>query len=67
MYRGSLINENKWRAIQGGVNSSLIDFGKQEQVPFVNLFDEMMEFIDDVVDYNEKIKLSQLLKIINYF
>ena len=38
MYRGSLINENKWRAIQGGVNSNLIDFGKQKEVAFINLF-----------------------------
>tara|TARA_B100000287_G_scaffold430923_1_gene487135 strand:+ start:185 stop:1291 length:1107 start_codon:yes stop_codon:yes gene_type:complete len=49
-YRGSLISENKWRAIKGGVNSNLIDFGKQQEIPFINLFDEMLEFVDDVVD-----------------
>tara|TARA_B100001750_G_C15518490_1_gene609388 strand:- start:368 stop:1474 length:1107 start_codon:yes stop_codon:yes gene_type:complete len=49
-YRGSLINENKWRAIRGGVDSKLIDFGRQEEAPFINLFDEMLEFVDDVVD-----------------
>lgn len=49
-YRGSLINENKWRAIKSGVDSNLIDFSKQQEVPFIKLFDEMMEFIDDVVD-----------------
>jgi len=49
-YRGSLINENKWRAIKSGVNSNMIDFGKQKEIPFINLFDEMLEFVDDVVD-----------------
>jgi carboxylate-amine ligase len=49
-YRGSLINENKWRAIRSGVDSKLIDFGKQQEIPFINLFDEMLEFVDDVVD-----------------
>ena len=49
-YRGSLINENKWRAIRGGVNSNLIDFGNQKEVPFIELFDEMLEFVDDVVE-----------------
>ena len=33
-YRGSLISENKWRAIKGGVDSKLIDFGKQKGNPF---------------------------------
>ena len=61
-YRGSLVNENKWRAIQGGINSSLIDFGKQEEVPFINLFNEMMEFIDDVVDLLGSRKQIEYLK-----
>tara|TARA_B100000131_G_C18067533_1_gene593167 strand:+ start:274 stop:1380 length:1107 start_codon:yes stop_codon:yes gene_type:complete len=49
-YRGSLINENKWRAIKSGINSHLIDFGKQKEIDFKDLFYEMMDFIDDVVD-----------------
>ena len=28
----------------------IIDFGKQKEVPFIKLFDEMLEFVDDVVD-----------------
>ena len=28
----------------------LIDFGKEEEVPFATLMDELLEFIDDVVD-----------------
>ena len=49
-YRGSLINENKWRAIKGGVNSNLIDFGNHQEIPFIDLFDEMLDFVDDVVE-----------------
>jgi len=65
-YRGSLINENKWRAIKLGVNSKLIDFSIKEEVPFINLFDEMMEFVDDVVDtLDSRKQIENLRKIIN--
>ncbi|MDP5122123.1 MAG: carboxylate-amine ligase [Spirosomaceae bacterium] len=49
-YRRNLINENKWRAARDGVNAKLIDFGKEEEVPFKQLVGELLEFIDDVLD-----------------
>ena len=49
-YRKVLINENKWRAARDGIQGKLIDFGKQEEVPYVNLAHEMLDFVDDVVD-----------------
>ena len=49
-YRRVLINENKWRAARWGMEAQLIDFGKQEEVPFESLINELLEFIDDVVD-----------------
>ena len=49
-YLPSLINENKWRAIRHGIDGSLIDFGKQIEVPFRALALELLEFVDDVVD-----------------
>ncbi|MCG2461717.1 carboxylate-amine ligase [Flavobacteriaceae bacterium F89] len=49
-YRRILINENKWRAARWGVEAKLIDFGKEEEVPFALLVQELLEFIDDVVD-----------------
>lgn len=49
-YRRVLINENKWRAARYGIESKLIDFGKEEEVSFPGLINELMEFIDDVVD-----------------
>lgn len=50
MYNRSLINENKWRASRYGLDSKLIDFGKQEEVDTRALILELLEFVDDVVD-----------------
>ena len=45
IYRSSLIQENKWRALRYGIDASLIDFGKQVEVPFRDLIHEAMDFI----------------------
>jgi carboxylate-amine ligase len=50
IYRRDLIRENKWRAVRYGVGGKLIDFGKQEEVPFPQLADELIDLLDDVVD-----------------
>ena len=50
VYRRILINENKWRAARWGIEAKLIDFGKEEEVPFATLINELLEFIDDVID-----------------
>src|SRR5690606_41927815 len=44
------LTENKWRASKDGVDAMLIDFGKEKEVPFRNLLEELLAFIDDVVD-----------------
>jgi len=49
-YRRALIMENKWRASRYGIHGKLVDFGREEEVPFSDLVEEMLEFIDDVVD-----------------
>ncbi len=49
-YLPSLIQENKWRAMRGGMDAKLIDFGKQTEVPMKELAVELLEFVDDVVD-----------------
>lgn len=49
-YRRILINENKWRASKDGISANLIDFGKEEQLPYARLLEELLLFIDDVVD-----------------
>ena len=50
LYRRSLLNENKQRAARFGIGGKLIDFGKRKEVPFSELLDELLEFVDDVVD-----------------
>jgi len=49
-YRRALLQENKARAARFGTEAKLIDFGKGEEVPFTDLLDELLAFIDDVVD-----------------
>jgi carboxylate-amine ligase len=49
-YRRALILENKWRASRYGIEGKLIDFGKEIEVEFRSLMDELLEFLDDVVD-----------------
>ncbi|MCS6916792.1 MAG: carboxylate-amine ligase [Chitinophagales bacterium] len=50
LYKRALINENKWRAARYGIEGKLIDFGKQMEVPFPELLEELIAFVDDVVD-----------------
>ncbi|WP_300671792.1 carboxylate-amine ligase [Soonwooa sp.] len=49
-YRRLMISENKWRASKDGIHANLIDFGKETSVPYSDLLDELLMFIDDVVD-----------------
>lgn len=49
-YSPTLIQENKWRAMRGGMDAQLIDLGKQAEVPMRRLAEEICEFVDDVVD-----------------
>jgi glutamate---cysteine ligase / carboxylate-amine ligase len=51
VYPADLIEENKWRAVRFGLEGNLIDFGKEQERPAMDLIHELLEwFIDDVVD-----------------
>ena len=50
LHRRSLIQENKWRAARWGVTGRLIDLGKMVEVPTPQLMEEILDFVDDVVD-----------------
>jgi carboxylate-amine ligase len=50
IYPRALIEENKWRAARWGVEGKLIDFGKRIEVPMRELGEELLAFVDDVVD-----------------
>ena len=50
VYQRALINENKWRAVRYGLDGEMIDFGKQQSIAARDLMEELIEFVDDVVD-----------------
>jgi carboxylate-amine ligase len=50
VYSRSLIEENKWRAVRYGLDGQLIDFGRKQQLPAGDLVNELLEYVDDVVD-----------------
>lgn len=50
LYRRALVMENKWRASRYGISGKLIDFGRQMEMPAVDLIHELLQFVDDVVD-----------------
>ncbi|MBE2281643.1 MAG: carboxylate-amine ligase [Ignavibacteriaceae bacterium] len=50
LYRRALIAENKWRASRYGISGKLIDFGRKEEVPTKDLIQELLDFVDDVLD-----------------
>jgi carboxylate-amine ligase len=49
-YSRALLMENKFRAVRYGLDGTLIDFGKQTEVPEKELILEYLQFVDDVVD-----------------
>lgn len=49
-YRYIHLTENKWRAVRYGINGELIDFGREEEVPFSQLMEELLVILDDVID-----------------
>lgn len=49
-YHRALINENKWRAGRYGLDGRMIDFGKECEVDTRVLMEELLDFVDEVVD-----------------
>jgi len=50
IYRGELIEENKWRAVRYGIDGKMVDWGRREEVPLRFLARELLELVDDVLD-----------------
>lgn len=50
IYKRPLLNENKWRACRYGLEGKMIDFGKEAEVDTRILIEELLEFVDEVVD-----------------
>ncbi len=65
LYRRALIMENKWRASRYGIRGNLIDFGRQIELPAVELIRELLQFVDDVVDeLDSREEISYVHKIL---
>ncbi len=50
-YSRALVNENKWRASRYGIDSNMIDFGKETEVNTRVLIYELLDFVDDVIPH----------------
>ncbi len=50
IYRRDLVLENKRRAIRNGIEGYLIDWGKEEEVPFSRLAEELLSLVDPYLD-----------------
>ena len=50
VYRRRLIDENRWRASRYGLEGKLIDFGRECEVPILDLMEELLQFISTEVD-----------------
>jgi carboxylate-amine ligase len=49
-YMSPLVEENKWRAGRYGIRGKLIDFGQQQERPYSELLEEMIEFVSEASD-----------------
>ena len=47
VYANMLINENRWRAMRYSFDDGMIDFAKGEVVPFDELLDELIGFVQE--------------------
>jgi glutamate---cysteine ligase / carboxylate-amine ligase len=64
LHRVGMMDENKWRAARYGVKGKLIDWGKKQEVPFMHLAEELIEFCDEVADdLGSRKELEGILRI----
>ncbi len=64
-YRTAMLEENKWRAARYGVRGNLIDWGKKTEVPFIHLAEELVEFVQEVVDdLGSRKEVEDILRIV---
>lgn len=50
LYANMLINENRWRAMRYSFEEGLIDLALGEVVPYPDLLDEVLEFVEEDAD-----------------
>jgi len=66
IYSNMLINENRWRAQRYGMDDGMIDFGRDEMVPFEELVDELLDMVgEDAEALDCKAELAHVRTILN--
>ncbi len=66
-YRVGMLEENKWRAARYGVKGKLIDWGKKKEIPFVDLAEQLIEFVDEVLDeLGSRAEVEHILNIVKH-
>lgn len=60
-YNRQLIEENKWRALRYGSDAKLIDFGRKEERPFMELIPELLEFIRPSMEHFGTVKHGETI------
>ena len=50
VHRKCLLDENKWRAVRYGIEGSLIDLGQAREVRVPTLVEQLLSWLDDVMD-----------------
>src|SRR5438309_2644435 len=64
VYRRRLLDENRWRAARYGIDSKLIDFGRETGVDTRSLLDELLEFIStEVSELGSKKEMAHIERI----
>lgn len=56
IYDAFLVAENRWRAQRYGIREGLIDFGRSEIVPTAELFEEILDLIEEDAQFFESVK-----------
>jgi carboxylate-amine ligase len=50
IHRKHLLDENKWRAVRYGIEGKLIDIDRAREVPVRKLIEQLLAWLDDVMD-----------------
>src|SRR5207244_2123250 len=64
VYRRRLLDENRWRAARYGIDSKLIDFGRETEVDTRSLLNELLEFVStEVNELGSKKEMAHIERI----
>ncbi len=66
-YTRALIEENKWRALRFGTEAQMIDFGRNQERPFSELAEELIELVDETAEiFGTREQIAKLRDIVKH-